>query len=97
MNDLLNLATCVWLTAGLAAGWLHATLLWHAARRPTAWTAALGLLRLVAVATVLVAAGLYAQIIVAAAGWAVGFASLGVWLTRRANPTVGSSQVFFGK
>jgi len=74
---MINLMTCVCLAAGLAAGVLHATMLWRASSRHTAWTPLLGMLRLSAVATVLVLAAFAGAILAAATGWAIGFIALG--------------------
>ncbi len=75
----------VWFAAGLAAGLLHAAMLWRAAGRLTAWTPLLSMLRLAGVAAVLVAAAVSGAIIAAGAGWAVGIAALGGWFFARRN------------
>ena len=64
--------------AGVLAGYLHATMLWRSTHRLPAWTPLLGLLRLGVVATVLVFAAVYGQILAAACGWVVCFATSAV-------------------
>ena len=64
--------------AGLLAGYVHATMLWRSSYRLSVWTPLLGLLRLGVVATVLVFAAIYGQILAAAGGWAVCFAASAV-------------------
>jgi hypothetical protein len=59
---------------GLLAGFVHATMLWRTSQRLSAWTPLLGLLRLGIVATVLVVAAVYGQILAAAGAWAICFA-----------------------
>ena len=76
---MIEMKTCGWFAAGLVAGLLHTTMLWRAAHRLTVWTPVLGMLRLGVVAAVLVVAALTGPILVAAAGWMVGFAALGTW------------------
>jgi hypothetical protein len=61
-------------SAGAVAGYVHATMLWRASHRLSAWTPIMGLLRIAIVAAVLVLAALYGQIFTAAGGWAIGFA-----------------------
>jgi len=80
MIDMIDRATCVWLAAGLLAGFVHATMLWRAAHRLTAWTPVLTIFRLAIVAAVLTVAALSGKIITAAIGWAVGFVVLAAWL-----------------
>lgn len=89
---MIEMTTIVWFAAGLVAGILHATMLWRATHRLTAWTPVLGMLRLAVVAAVLLAAALSGTILVAAAGWVGGFVTLGTWLVAsRTNRTVLSS------
>ncbi|NJN47912.1 MAG: hypothetical protein HC808_17140 [Candidatus Competibacteraceae bacterium] len=89
---MIEMITIAWFVAGLIAGFLHATMIWRTAHRLTAWTPVLGMLRLAAVAAVLIAAALSGAILLAAAGWVVGFATLSMGLvTRRTNRTDRSS------
>lgn len=86
---MIEMTTIAWFAAGLVVGLLHATMLWRATHRLTAWTPVLGMLRLGVVAAVLVAAALLGAILVAATGWLVGFVTLGTWLVAsRKNRTV---------
>jgi hypothetical protein len=84
----------IWLAVGLAAGILHASMLWHAAHRLSVWSSLWGMLRLFAVAAVLVTAAVWGSILAAAAGWAVGLVSIGTWLVIRGPaPRPSSPQV----
>ncbi|MCA9214105.1 MAG: hypothetical protein KDB27_13630 [Planctomycetales bacterium] len=73
---MIEITTYVWFVAGIVAGCLHAMMLWRASHRLTAWTPALGMLRLSVVSAVLVLSALSGEILVAAAGWAIGLATL---------------------
>lgn len=66
------------LVAGLLAGFVHATMLWRSSHRLSVWTPLLSLLRLGVVTAVLVLAAVYGQILAAASGWAIGFATSAV-------------------
>lgn len=59
--------------AGLLTGYVHTAMLWQSSHRLSALSAALGMLRLGIVATALVCAAVYGQILAAAAGWAISF------------------------
>jgi hypothetical protein len=63
----------LWLLAGVGAGSLHAASLWLSVRQFGAWHAALGMLRLIVVAGVLVAAAITGGLIPACIGWGMGF------------------------
>ncbi len=90
MNDMTN---WLWFAGGLAAGFMHATMLWQAAKRLTAWTPVLGMLRLGLVAAVLVLSAFSGVIFASAAGWAIGLAMSGAWFfISGANPTVAPSK-----
>jgi hypothetical protein len=71
-----------WWTGGIATGWLHSWLLWHATHRISVWMPAMGILRLGMVATALVAAAVAGHIVVMAMGWAIGFVGVGAWFAR---------------
>ncbi len=72
---MIELATCLWIAAGVLAGLTHAAMLWRAAGRSVMWMQFSGTLRLAVVVTVLVAAALQGQIIASASGWAIGFSA----------------------
>lgn len=74
-----SLQAMCWCAAGIFAGLLHGTLLWRATRQISARTAATGLLRMGLVATVMVAAAMAGNIVVAAVGWAMAFVAVGTW------------------
>ncbi len=82
----------IWFAGGLLAGFTHATMLWQHVHRPSAWSPLFGLLRLGVVATLLIVAAISGAILACAAGWAVGFATLGTWfMTSRTGRTMDSS------
>lgn len=77
-----------WVAAGIVLGVFHATGVWRSAKRPSSWTALLGLARLLAVGLVLTAAAILGGILPAATGWAVGFfAALGLVAQRATRAT----------
>jgi hypothetical protein len=76
MNDF---ETWIWLVVGLAVGFFHSTMLWHAVHRLSVWSSLWGMFRLLAVAAVLLAAALGGNLLAAAAGWAAGLVSSGTW------------------
>jgi len=90
---MIEAATWIWFAGGLLAGLIHATMLWRNVHRPSAWSPLLGLMRLGIVATMLVVAAISGAILACAAGWAVGFATLGTWfMTSRTGRTIDSSK-----
>ena len=75
-----------WLVVGLVLGIVHATGIWRTAKHPSATTAVLGLVRLLAVGLALASAAILGGILPAAAGWAVGFfASAGIVMVSRSR------------
>lgn len=62
----------LWFAGGLATGLAHAWLIWRASQPPFRWASA-GLLRMMPVAAVLVAAAMMGGLIPVAAGWLTAF------------------------
>lgn len=83
-----DVPTLFWFAAGLLAGVAHATMLWQATHRLTTSAPVTGMLRLVAVATVLIVAAMYGALFAVAGGWAVGCVVLGAWcvMSRTSTP-----------
>ena len=77
----------IWLTVGLVLGGLHAASLWLATRRASVLMAATGLLRLLAVAAVLIGAAFAGGIVPASVGWGFGFLAVAVFYFVRGNKT----------
>ncbi len=68
----------IWLTLGVVLGGLHAASLWLTTRRASALMGAIGLLRLLAVAAVLIGAAFAGGVLPAAVGWGIGFLAVAV-------------------
>ena len=96
---MIEMTTIAWFAAGLVAGLLHATMLWRATHRLTAWTPVLGMLRLGVVAAVLVVAALSGAILVSRRR--LGWWDLSLWATwlvaSRTNRTVLPSNAHSGE
>jgi hypothetical protein len=85
--QLMMLANPMWLTAGVVVGGLHAAWLWHAAHRASYMMAAIGTVRLLCIALILVGAALAGGLVPACMGWGVGFlVSTAVALRRSKAP-----------
>jgi len=63
----------MWLTVGVVVGGLHAAWLWHGARRASSMMAAIGMVRLLCMALILVGAALAGSLLPVCMGWGVGF------------------------
>ena len=75
-----------WGTVGVALGVVHATGIWRTARHTTAATAIIGVVRLLVVGLALATAAILGGILLAAAGWAIGFfACVGVFMAPRSR------------
>ena len=75
-----------WLVVGLVLGVTQAIGIWRSAKRPTATTAVMGLVRLLVVGLALALAAIFGGILPAAAGWAAGFfASIGIVTVTRSR------------
>ncbi|MCA9129883.1 MAG: hypothetical protein KDB22_22505 [Planctomycetales bacterium] len=86
--------TWVWFVAGLAAGLMHATMLWRATRRQSLWNPMLGFVRLGLVSALLVLSALSGEILASAVGWAIGLAVLGTWfMVCGRHPTIAFSSI----
>ncbi|KAA5546242.1 hypothetical protein FYK55_04975 [Roseiconus nitratireducens] len=73
----------IWISAGAAVGMLQTVSLWRSVHHPTVYSPLWGLLRLAAVAAVLVVAAISGEVLWAAAGWAIGFAISVGWFGGR--------------
>lgn len=73
--------TLLAILVGTIAGLLHVWMLWRAAHQVTPWTAAFGLLRVLAIGALLMWAAIGGQILAAAAAWAVSFVLTATWIT----------------
>ena len=82
---MIELTTVLWIAAGLGVGIVHASILWRATSRLSAWTPVWGILRLSFVASVLVLSALSGLILYSTAGWAVGLVLTGGWLVARSG------------
>lgn len=75
----MTIANPIWLTLGVVLGGFHAAALWLATQRASGFMAATGLLRLVAVAAILIGAALAGGVVLACAGWGFGFLTVAVF------------------
>lgn len=75
---MMTIANSIWLTVGILLGGLHVGSLWLATRRASALMAATGLLRLLAVAVVLIGAAFGGGVVSACVGWGLGFLTVAV-------------------
>ena len=79
----MTIAGSIWLTIGVVLGGAHAASLWCAAARVSALLAAMGLLRLLVVAAILIGAAFAGGVVPACAGWALGFPIAGLFFWMR--------------
>lgn len=73
------LANPIWLTMGVVLGGWHAASLWLATRHTSALLVATGLLRLLAVAVILIGAAIAGGVVPASVGWGIGFVTVAVY------------------
>jgi hypothetical protein len=81
----MTLASPIWFTVGVVVGGLHAAWLWQAARRTSSMMAAVGMVRLLCIGSILVGAALAGSLLAVCMGWGVGFPVSTAFALRRSK------------